>query len=57
MADDGIMKNVRYIGTKEEVYTVWNGTVFKFRRGEAKAVGENLAQALLAQPDKFEEEL
>jgi len=51
------MKTIRYVGTKEEVYTVWEGTVVKFHRGEAKPVGDDLAAALLAQPDKFEEGL
>jgi len=49
------MRTIRYIGCKEEVYTVWNGTVVKFKRGEPKAIGAELAMSLLSQPDKFEE--
>ncbi len=49
------MKTIRYIGHKEEVYTVWQGATFKFSRGADVSVPESLADSLLAQPDKFEE--
>jgi hypothetical protein len=49
------MKTIRYIGHKEEVYTVWQGSPFKFARGIEVEVPAELADSLLAQPDKFEE--
>ncbi len=51
------MKRIKYIGHQEAVYTPpsanWRRTEFK--RGEVVEVPPLLAEALLQQPDKFEE--
>jgi len=50
------MKTIRYIGHKEEVYTVWQGATFKFTRNTSVEVPDEMAASLLTQSDKFKPE-